>query len=177
MAKEIMVTEPMRERLQRNRQGRLTVSQWMDMITEPLAPLLLLMTPGVFLLWRFSFAWKGLLLAFVLGLILMIVPAIFRARRYARVPLNHATLYVEDSSPPWIFWKKLKMNTSDGRTLIFHKQLAPYAKLKRNKAYIVYYLEDPDSRILLSIAPADHPEVEMWQPTPSFDLRAGKRVD
>src|SRR5262245_47026162 len=107
------VTSEMRERLLANRHGKLTSSQWWDMITEPLVMVLLLLAPGIIIL-RFTlvslfiggFWMVGL--ALIVGLVAMLV---WRARRYARMAVQFATLYAgSEWRPKWMFWRAWILN-------------------------------------------------------------------
>lgn len=171
-----MVSKEMRSRLLMNRHGKLTSDQWKDMVTDPIVKLLLLLVPIILFFGPFAArltfrAWWIILIALILVLGL---PLILRARRYARAPLQFAQLY-SGSSPlsPWMFWRPYTFFTAAGEPLRFGKRLAPFTLLKPDHLYLVYYLEDPGDRVLLSLAPAD--EAAEWQPSEHFYARQARR--
>jgi hypothetical protein len=171
--------DEMRVRLLANRNGRLTVQQYKDIITQPLATLFVLLTPLIIILGaRFAMlAVRGLLFVLLVGIVALLVPLALRARRYARAPVRFAVL--KAGSHPhsfWQFWKSQAMQTQAGETVPFRSRLAPYLPLKVNTDYLVYYLEEPGGNILLSLAPADHPNAEDWRPTTVFDTRFKDRT-
>lgn len=173
------VSDEMRTRLEANRDGRLTSDQWKDMVTAPLTVLLFLMLPVALLLGPrlLPLAGRGIIIALVLALVVIVVPMIFRARRYARAPLQFERFYAgHNPTPLWLFWRPLVLYTADGEPVRFKKRLAPYTLLHSNRSYMVYYLREPDHNVLLSIAPADHPEAEQWQPSVFFNNRQARRA-
>ena len=172
------VSLEMKKRLRANRRGKLTTGQWLDMVTEPLAPLLLLMVPALMIVGpRIAYFLRWLPWLAGLFVVLFVIPMIFRARRYARRPLCFARLWAQEDAPPWwMFWRPQVLYTQSGEPLRFDKRLAPRMSLHYGKPYIAYYLEDPDHMVLLSIAPADHPEAEKWHPAEAFKERHGEIV-
>jgi hypothetical protein len=173
------VTSEMRERLLANRHGKLTSSQWWDMITEPLVILLLLLAPGMIIL-------RSALVAMFIGGFWMIgtgaliglgILLLIRARRYARMPVRFKTLYAgNESRPMWMFWKAWTLYDEAGKKVRFPKSLAPSIPLHAGEAYLVYYLDDGGSLVLLSIAPAEHPDAGVWKPSPVFEERLARRT-
>lgn len=173
------VTEQMRSRLKQNRNGRLTTDQWKDMVTEPLMTLLFLMLPVVIFMGPrlMALSWRGLIIVLAIALIALFAPLIFRARRYARATVQFERLYAGDNPTPiLLFWRPLELYTADGKPIRFKKRLAPYTLLHPNRSYLVYYLREPDHNVLLSLAPADHPEVDRWLPTTVFNTRQTQRT-
>jgi hypothetical protein len=169
----------MRARLRANREGRLTADQWKDLATQPLATLLVLLAPAILILGpRLALmtarAW------WIVGVTLLLVvvaPLVLRARRYARAPIHFATLYTPDQLRPfWMFWKPDVFYTQKGEPVRFSQRLAPRIPLQRNSAYMIYYLEDPGGKVLLSIAPLRHPEADKWRPTEAFETRFARRA-
>ena len=173
------VTEHMRSRLAQNREGRLTSDQWKDMVTEPLTVLLLLMVPVVIFIGPrvLAFGARGLIFVLLTALLVMVIPLIFRARRYARAAVQFERLYAGDNPTPITrFWQPLELYSADGQPIRFKKRLAPYTLLHPNRSYLVYYLREHDHNVLLSLAPAEHPEVDKWLPTTTFYNRQAQRV-
>ncbi len=179
MDRERAIPEAMRARLTMNRDGRLTSEQWKDLVTEPLVILLLVLAPIILILGPrlVALALRGWLLVVGVVLVVVVVPIIVRAWRYARVPVYFATLYAGDH-PTYmgVFRRRLELYTADGEAVRFNKQLAPSIPLRRNRAYLVYYLRENDRPILLSFAPADHPDAERWKPSTSFHTRFAERT-
>lgn len=169
----------MRVRLLANRNGRLTAQQYKDIITAPLATLLVLMTPFIIILGaRLALLTvRGLWVVLLVGLVGILVPLVLRAYRYARAPVQFAVLNAgREPRSFWQFWKPQVMYTQGGQKVSFRSRLAPYLPLRPNHDYLVYYLEEPGGGILLSIAPADHPDVERWRPTSVFETRFKQRT-
>jgi hypothetical protein len=177
--KREVVNEDMRERLVVNREGKLTTGQWLELTTEPLVTLLLLLAPALVILGPrlvvlLRFGWWLLLLLAVAALIF---PLLMRARRYARLPVHFGRFYADVRDRPWWkFWQPSLFYDEDDQALEFKRWLAPRPPLKINGEYLVYYLNDRDRRVVLSLAPADHEEAERWQPTYQFKLRQAKRL-
>jgi hypothetical protein len=74
-----------------------------------------------------------------------------------------------------MFWKAEIFYDEAGQTMRFYKRLAPAAPHKAGQRYLIYYLKDRDGQILLSIAPAEHPDAAGWQPSPAFQARLAQR--
>jgi hypothetical protein len=171
------VVPEMRERLQTNRSGKLTTTQWLDIVMQPLATLLVFFIPvSVILLPRLALlvtrGWWLLLVLFILAAVIVA----FRAFRYARAPVYFARFHAHNETPPfWMFWKPLILHDDDGTPVRFGKRLSPRPLIDRDRAYIGYYLRDHNEHVLLSIAPADHPDAEKWQPDRFFEARAARR--
>lgn len=175
-----LVVPEMRDRLLVNRSGKLTPSQWFDLVIQPLTPMLLLLLPaGVFVLPRlFLLLARGGWVLLLLVLVIIVGSFVFRARQYARRPLHHATMTARANTPPvWMFWRPLVLATDDGTILHFGKRLAPRPKIVRGQRYTVYYLREVNDNVLLSIAPLDHPKTSHWQPDNAFHERATRRAD
>lgn len=165
----------MRLCLEANRHGRLSTGQWLDIVTEPLTPALLLMLPAIVVFGpRLLALLRWLPVILLLVVVLIIVPLIFRARRYARGALRFAVLETRTGLPPrWMFWKHPVFTTQDGKTLRFAKRLVSHMPLQRGQTYLAYYLDDPGGLVLLSLAPANHPDAEGWHPSEAFKKRGG----
>jgi hypothetical protein len=173
------LSQEMRSRLLTNRHGKLTGDQWKDMVTEPLVVLLLLLAPAIIILGPRIGALiaRGWLALLVGGLLVLVIPILFRARRYARAPIYFERLYAGDNpASNWLFWRPQVLSTESGEERRFKRRLAPALRLRPNHAYLVYYLRDAGQYVLLSMAPADHPESERWQPSTAFYERFGRRT-
>ncbi len=169
------VNEYTRARLLVNRHGKLTTDQWKDMVTEPLVTVGLLLLPGVIILGPRlgAFIWGGFAAVTLLALAALLIG---RGRRYARAPVHFSVLHTGSSVRAfWAFWKPLTLYTAAGDTVQFGKRLTPYNRLQPNRDYLVYYLKDRDTNVLLSLAPADHPDADLWQPSEVFQERLARR--
>lgn len=148
------------------------------MVTEPLVILMLLMAPLVLVLGPrlLAFTARGLIVLVVTVALMVLIPMIFRARRYARAPVQFAQLYASDNPiSGFLFWRPLVFYTEGGEEIRFKKRLAPLIRLRPNRAYIVYYLEEPEHKVLLSFAPVEHPDAAHWQPSTNFYARQARR--
>lgn len=165
----------MRERLLANRDGRLTPGQWGDLIAQPLIVLVLLggiglaaFGPRFVALLRFWWIILPLIALFVLA------PVVLRAYRYARAPVHFARLYA--GVQPWGLRKPVVFYNSDDEPVTFTRRLAPRLPLKIDGEYLIYYLDEPQGKVLLSAAPTDHEDAEHWQPTKNFAIRSERRT-
>jgi hypothetical protein len=171
------LTTAMRDRLCTNRHGRLTTDQWKEIVTEPLV-LLLLALPVLLLVLgpRLAFlVGRGWLIG--LGLVLLFgLVTVLRAVRYARAPVQVATLCAQDAGL-WrpVLWKPVVLYRETGEGVRFAKRLAPTIHLRPDQRYLVYYLKEGSSHVLLSMAPADHPDAAQWQPSELFETRLNQR--
>jgi hypothetical protein len=179
-------TEPvnpeMASRLNENRDGRLTSNQWLSIVTEPVVLLILLCLPIILIagprLFLLGMRGGRTLSVLLIMLPIVIIPLLFRAWRYARVPVHHAILYSDASQPSrWLFWRPPVLYHADGSPMHFRKRLAPYTPLEPNQDYIVYYMHDGDRPVLLSLAPASHRYAERWQPSTTFHTRLKTRQE
>lgn len=176
--KREVVSDEMRERLVVNREGKLTTGQWLEITTEPLITLLLLLAPALLILGPrlgvlIRFGWWLILLVAIAALVM---PIVSRARRYARLPVHFGRFYADVRDRPWWqFWRPSVFYSEDDEPTDFRRWLAPRPPLKINGEYLVYYLNDRDRKVILSLAPADHEEAERWQPTYQFKLRQTRR--
>ena len=172
------ISSSMRSRLERNREGRLAGAQWLAVVTQPLTALLVLLAPLVIVFGPrlLIFSLRGIGLIVLLVLVLLLVPAMFRARRYARAPLHYAQLTAGASPVAFLFfWRPLVMQDAQGDSLQFQRKLSPLPRLQSGKNYLVYYLQEADHRVLLSLVSADHPDAQRYQPTERFRRRAQQR--
>ncbi len=148
------------------------------MVTEPLVTLLLLLAPAIMILGPriMAVTVRGLWIVAVVFILVVIVPLVFRAQCYARAPVHFDTLYAGDNPIPRIFfWRPVILYTASGQPVRFAKRLAPRLPLNANRAYLTYYLKDAQQHVLLSLAPADHPDAAHWQPSESFQSRFDRR--
>lgn len=166
------LTRELRKDLQRNREGRLSSRQWLQLITEPLTTLLLLAVPLVLLVGRYGLAGRVIVLVLVAGFVLTMG---MRALLFARVRLSYRVLYAEGLPARWKFWRKTALTSRSGEAIRFDHRLADRLKLKPDQALHVYYAEAGGRRILLSMLPERHPQAELAEPSDSFE-RVGGRV-
>lgn len=172
------VSTQMRARLTTNRHGKLTGDQWKDMVSEPLAALLLLLAPAIIILGPrlYILALRALVVLAVVVVLVVLIPMLFRARRYARASLHFAQLYAGDNPMSgFLFWRPLALYNEKGDPLRFKKRLTRLPRLRPNHAYMVYYLREADHNVLLSLAPAEHPDADKWQPSEAFYTRQSRR--
>lgn len=178
-SKSDVVSPEMRARLARNRDGLLTKDQWLDVVTEPLVTLLVLLAPAALLFGPrlASFSLRGGFLLLLVVLAVLGVPVFFRARRYARAAVNFGVLQAGSAPASFLlFWKPQTLYTDDGKPMRFNRRLAPFMPLRRDQAYLVYYLDDKDGLVLLSSAPCNHPDAPTWYPSNSFKSRFARRT-
>jgi len=173
MNQEDRVVPEMRERLSTNRYGKLTANQWMDMVLQPLMSILVLSIPMMIFLPRLLFS-MGLMLI-TAGFLVILGMLVMRAYRYARAPVHFAYLRATSSTHLWLPWQNLRMVDKDQHVLQFKKRLAPAPRVQKDRTYIVYYLRDHESHILLSLAPVNHPNLDNWLPTKVFERRFRER--
>lgn len=172
------VVPEMKERLLQNRSGDLTVGQWVDIVFQPLTPILLMLLPASLLLLPrlVRLFVRGGWIFLLLVVVFITLSFVFRAYRYARAPVHYGELLARDDSPPfWMFWRPNVLYTADDEQVTFTSRLAPRPILRRNHVYMVYYLKDHDQNVLLSIGPSNHPDAEKWQPDTQFEARFKRR--
>lgn len=166
--------------LSTNRHGRLSSDQWLNLVVEPLLPIVLLAVPLVVLMTRLPLLrmWgrygRWVIPALVVAVVIMLL---LRARRYAIIPVFHDVLYAGDKgyASRFPFFQQLTVFTERGEAVAFNRMLSPPGHLEPDMPYIVYYLQEDERRTLLSFAPAEHPDVARWQPTERFYQRQRKR--
>lgn len=156
---------------QRNRDGRLSTRQWLELAAEPLTTLLLLSVPLALLLGRYGMGGRLLLLALVAGFILTIA---LRAFRFSRVKLCYRILYPEANHARWLFWKKTVFASKSGEAVRFHKRIAGKIKLQPDRAMCVYYFDFGERRVLVSMIPEEHPKADLAEPSAAFLNRGGR---
>ena len=171
------VVPEMRARLLANREGKIMRGQWLDMIVQPLVILALLLSASFLLFGEEMLAvmddiWWVVLVA---ALLLLFLPVFIRAIRYSRAPVRFARLSA-GIQPWWGFWKPMVFYTKADDLVRFPVRLAPRLPVKIGGEYLVYYLEEPDGKVLLSYAPADHEDAQTWMPSKDFGARRTRRA-
>ena len=176
-AKRDPVVPEMRARLAANRDGKIMRGQWLDLIVQPLVILALLLSASFLLFGEEAMAviddvwWVALGAA----LLLLFLPVLIRALRYARAPVRFARLSA-GVQPWWGFWQPMVFYTKSDDLVRFPRRLAPRLPVKIGGEYLVYYLEEPDGKVLLSYAPADHDEAASWMPSKDFGAQHTRRA-
>lgn len=155
----------------RNREGRLSSRQWLELITEPLTSLLLLTVPLALLLARYGMAGRLLVVALILGFLLTVA---LRAFRFSRVKLCYRVLYPAEIHPRWRFWKKTTLASRAGESVRFDKRIASRVKLQPDQGLYVYYFDFGGRRVLISMIPEEHPKADLAEPSASFVHRGGR---
>ena len=156
--------------VKRNRDGRLSTRQRMELVTEPLTTLLLLSVPLILLAGRYGPAGRVIVLALIAGFALTMV---MRALRFARVKLRYRVLFAEGLPARWMFWRKTTLASKSGDAVRFDHRLSGKLKIKPDQALHVYYVEAAGRRILLSMVPKRHPDAEVAEPTDYFEQSGG----
>jgi hypothetical protein len=90
------------------------------------------------------------------------------------LPIHFARLHADVPFRPW--WRPTVFYTEADEPVQFKRRLAPSMHLRIDGEYLVYYLEDGNQRVLLSLAPADHEDAEQFLPTERFKLRYSRRT-
>ena len=155
----------------RNRDGRLSSRQWLELITEPLTSLLLLSVPLALLLGRYGMAGRLLVVALILGFLLTVA---LRAIRFSRVRLCYRVLYPEEIHPRWRFWKKTTLASRSGESVRFDKRIASKVKLQPEAGLCVYYFDFGERRVLVSMIPEEHPKADIAEPSNVFIHHGGQ---
>lgn len=166
------LSNELKKDLARNRDGRLSTRQWIELISQPLTSLMLLAVPMILLIGRFGVAGRYIVMLVVAGFGIMIV---MRAIRFARVTLHYRVLHVERTHPRWKFWRKLTLVTKRGEPFVFDQHVATRLQLPDNQAVQVYYIDLFNRHILVSALPEKHPQASFANPTHQFTSRHGIR--
>jgi len=164
------LSNELKKDLQRNREGRLSTRQWMELISQPLTTLLLLAVPIILLIGRYPLIRRYVILLVVVAFGITIL---FRAIRFARVKLHYRVLYVEKTHPRWMFWRKLTLVTKLGEPFVVDQNIATNLNLTPNQAMQVYYIDMFNRHILVSALPEKHPQAAFANPTQLFKSRNG----
>jgi hypothetical protein len=177
MAKKT-ISKEMRALLEVNRRGKIAPAQHRDIVIAPLMTLLVWAIPlsVVFLPMVLRMTVR---LHVILPIVVVLYGGtmIYRAIHYSRAQVHVARLVSPSSVASfWTFVRAVKLHDESGEVLQFGLWLAPRIRIRRKQAYLVYYLRDGDSFILLSIAPADHPNAQEWQPTDAVKKRMERQT-
>jgi len=165
-----------------NRTGKLASDQWLNLLTAPLLTLIWLAVPLVII---FVFSPARVLLrlglysrlAIPVFLVAVVMMLLLRARHYARLPLYRAVLYADNQSlRPWTaVTGDVRLYDETGNIVKFDGFAASVPQLENDIPYLVYFLEEPSNRVLLSYAPLNHPDIDQWEPTDDFFNRQKRR--
>ena len=156
--------------IRRNREGRLSSRQRIELVTEPLATLLLLSVPLILIAGRYGPAGRVFVLLLVAGFVLTMV---MRAMRFARVKLCYRVLFAERLSARWKIWRKTTLTDKSGEPVRFDHRLSRKLKIKPDQSLHVYYVEVGDRRIMLNMTPRDHAQAELAEPSDNFTNSGG----
>lgn len=156
---------------ERNREGRLSSRQWLQLITEPLTALMLLSVPLIVLVGRFGVAGRVIVLAVAAGFGLTIG---LRAIRFARAKLCYRIVFAEERRGRWRFWRRTVLTSKAGEEIRFDHRLAGSRKVEHNQALQAYYTEVAGRRILLSVIPQRHPLAAAAEPSERFVHNGGR---
>ena len=160
----------MLQNLERNRDGRLSGRQRMELITEPVTTLLLLAVPLILLAGRYGPAGRAIVIALIAGFVLTIG---LRALRFARVKLRYRVLFAEGLPARWMIWRKTTLASKSGEAIRFDHRLSGKLKIKPDQALHVYYLEAAGRRILLNMIPQKHSQADLAEPSEHFERSGG----
>ena len=80
-----------------------------------------------------------------------------RARYYAVLPLKYDVFSKGDRNLGAYLRRKLIVYRHNGDSITFDHIIAYPIQMKKNIPYMMYYLEERDRRVLLSLIPTDHP--------------------
>ena len=161
------------EDLRRNSDGRLSTRQWLALITEPLATLLLLSVPIILLFGRYGVGGRLIALLLLGGFALTIL---LRAIRYARVTLHYGVLYAESPRSRWRIWRKTRYSDKYGAEFRFDRRLSRLTKTKPDGAARVFFFESGGRRVLVSMIPDGHPKADLAEPSDEFLRRGGSTL-
>ena len=156
--------------VKRNRDGRLSSRQRVELITEPLATLMLLSVPLILIAGRYGPAGRAVVLALVAGFVITIA---LRLLRFSRVKLCYRILFAERLHPRWMFWRKTTLTDRAGAAFRFDQRLSRKTKIKPDQSLHVYYVEVAGRRILLNMTPRDHPQADLAEPSEGFTYAGG----
>ncbi len=168
-AKEKLPRET-RNDLKRNREGRLSSRQWLQLITEPLTTLLLLSVPLILIAGRYGPAGRLIVIALLGAFVLTMA---MRALRFARVKPSYRVLYADGLNSRWKLWRKTTLASKSGETIRFHHRLSGRLNAPPDQALHTYYVEAGGRRILLTAVPKRHPQAELAEPSDHFEQAGG----
>ena len=158
------------DNLKRNRDGRLSSRQWLQLITEPLTTLLLLSVPLILIAGRYGPAGRLIVIALIGAFVLTMA---MRALRFARVKVCYRVLYADAMGPRWKLWRKTTLASKSGESIRFDHRLSGRLKLEPDQALHAYYIEAGGRRTLLSAVPKRHPDAELAEPSIHFERAGG----
>lgn len=159
-----------RDNLKRNREGRLSSRQWLQLITEPLTTLLLLSAPLILIAARYGPAGRLIVIALLGAFVLTMA---MRALRFARVKLCYRVLFVDGPQSRWKLWRKTALASKSGEAITFDHRLSGRLRLEPDQALHTYYVEAGGRRILLTAVPKRHPDSELAEPSIHFEQAGG----
>ena len=164
------LSREIRNDLKRNREGKLSSRQWLQLITEPLMTLLLLSVPLILIAGRYGPAGRLMVLALIGAFVLTMA---MRALRFARVKLSYRVLFADGAQPRWKFWRKATLANKSGETIRFDHRLSGRVNIEPDQALHAYYAEAGGRRILLSVVPKRHPDSALAEPGIHFERAGG----
>lgn len=156
--------------LKRNREGRLSSRQWLQLITEPLTTLLLLSVPLILIAGRYGPAGRLIVFALIGAFVLTMA---MRALRFARVKLCYRVLFADETGARWKLWRKTTLASKSGESIRFDHRLSGRLKLEPDQALHTYFVEAGGRRILLCAVPKRHPDAELAEPSIHFEQAGG----
>lgn len=159
-----------RNDLKRNREGRLSSRQWLQLITEPLTTLLLLSVPLFLIAGRYGPAGRLIVIALIGA---FVVTMAMRALRFARVKLCYRVLFADGLGARWKLWSKTTLASKTGDAVRFDHRLCGRLKVQPDQALHTYYVEAGGRRILLTAVPKRHPDAELAEPSIHFEHAGG----
>ena len=159
-----------RNDLKRNREGRLSSRQWLQLITEPLTTLLLLSVPLILIAGRYGPAGRLIVFALIGAFVLTMA---MRALRFARVKLCYRVLYADGEAARWKLWRKTTLASKTGEAVGFDHRLCGRLNVQPDQALHTYYVEAGGRRILLTAVPKRHPDAELAEPSLHFERAGG----
>ena len=170
MATKQKLPRETRDNLKRNRDGRLSSRQWLQLITEPLTTLLLLSVPLILIAGRYGPAGRLIVIALIGAFVLTMA---MRALRFARVKLCYRVLYADGGHKRWKLWRKTTLASKSGEDIRFDQRLSGRLKVEPDQAMHTYFVEAGGRRILLCVVPKRHPEAELAEPSNHFEQAGG----
>ncbi|MCA0458329.1 MAG: hypothetical protein LCI00_30475 [Chloroflexi bacterium] len=161
------VSPRMRQFLLANKKNRLHPDQLREVVLEPFVSLLvLILVPAIILLrsMLFTLFVGGLWMVGTVGIVYGLFRLYQRWLRYRRIKIFYAICHSGAQLPPrWQFWKPFSLITQSGSVMRFKRSLAADKKLQIDQYYLVYYYKEHNHAVLLSFAPLDHPEIDLWK--------------
>lgn len=159
-----------RDNLKRNREGKLSSRQWLQLITEPLTTLLLISVPLILVAGRYGPAGRLIVIALLGAFVLTMA---MRALRFARVKLCYRVLFADGLQSRWKLWRKTTLVSKSGESIRFDHRLSGRLNVQPDQALHTYYVEAGGRRILLTAVPKRHPDSELAEPGIHFEQAGG----